>query len=81
MITKYSFKGKMKDGPISKLTITETGHRPSKFKKLWDTLPVFCTDKNYSGLNEVLCTGRDQVEDNFMPDYPNANLWSCTHQI
>ena len=28
-ITKYSFKGKMKDGLISKLTITETEHRPS----------------------------------------------------
>ena len=32
-IAKYSFEGKMKDGPISKLTITETGHRPSQFKK------------------------------------------------
>ena len=28
-IAKYSFEGKMKDGPISKLTITKTGHRPS----------------------------------------------------
>ena len=28
-ITKYSFKGKIKDGLISELTITETGHRPS----------------------------------------------------
>ena len=44
-ITKYAFQGKMKDGPISKLTITETGHRPSQFKKLWDALPVFCADK------------------------------------
>ena len=58
-IKKYSFKGKMKDGPISELTITETGHRPSQFKKLWDDLPVFCADKNYGGLNEVLRTRRD----------------------
>ena len=32
LIAKYSFEGKMKDGPISKLTITKTGHRPCQFK-------------------------------------------------
>ena len=29
-ITKYSFERKMKEGPISKLTITKIGHRPSQ---------------------------------------------------
>ena len=71
----------MKDGLISELTITETGHRPSQFKKLWDALPVFCADKNYGGLNEVLRTGHDQVKADFMPPYPDAALWSHTHQI
>ena len=69
----------MKDGPIFELTITETGHRYSQFKKLSDALPVFCADKKYGGLDEVLCTGCDKVKDDFMPDYPNANLWSITH--
>ena len=64
----------MKDGPITELTVTETGHRPSQFKKFWNALPVFCADKNYGSLDEVLHTGRDQVEDDFMPAYPNANL-------
>ena len=80
-IAKYSFEGKMKDGPISELTITETGHRPSQFKKICDVFPVFCADKNYQGLNEELRTGRDKVEDDFIPAYPNANLLSNTHQI
>ena len=80
-IAKYSFKGKMKDGPISELTITETGHRPSQYKKLWDALPVFCADKGYGGLDEVLRTGNDQVKTDFIPAYPDANLWSHTHQI
>ena len=71
----------MKDGLISGLTITETGHRPSQFKKIYDALPVFCAHRNYGGLNKVLCTGRDKVKDDFMPAYPNANLWSNTHQI
>ena len=63
----------MKDGPFSKLTITKSGHRPSQFKKICDALPVFCADKNYSDLNEVLRTGRDKVKDGFMPAYSNAN--------
>ena len=46
-IAKYSFEGKMKDGPISKLTITETGHRPTQFKKITDTFPILCADKNF----------------------------------
>ena len=71
----------MKDGPISKLTITETGHRPSQHKKLWDALFVFCADKSYGWIDELLRTGNDQVEIDFMPAYPNANLWSHTHQI
>ena len=80
-IPKYSFKGKMKDSPASKLTITETRHRPSQFKKIYNALPVFCADKNYGGLDEVLPTVRDKVKDDFMPAYPNANLWFNTHQI
>ena len=56
-IAKYSFKGKMNDGWISELTITETGYRASQFKKIYDALPVFCADKNYGGLDEVLRTG------------------------
>ena len=44
---RYSFEGKTKDGPISKLFITKTGHRPTQYKKIIDTLPVLCVDKNY----------------------------------
>ena len=64
----------MKDGPISKLIITKIGHRPTQFKKISDALPVLCADKNYQGLDEVLCSGCDLVEIDFMPDYLDANL-------
>ena len=80
-IAKYSFKGKIKDGQMSELTITETRQRPSQFKKIYNALPVFCADKNFGGLDEVLCTGRDKVENDFIPAYPNANIWSIKHQI
>ena len=69
----------MKDGPISKLTITKTGHRPSQFKKISDALPISCADKNFQGLDEVLRTGRDLVETIFMPPYPNTTHQSTTH--
>ena len=71
----------MKESPLSKLTITKTGHRLTQFKKIRDTLFVFCADKNYGILNEVLCTGRDKVENDFMLVYPDANQWSTTHHI
>ena len=45
MIVKYAFEGKMKDDLISKLTITDTGHRPTQFKKITDALSVLCADK------------------------------------
>ena len=70
----------MKDSLISKLTISKTGHRSSQFKKISDALPVYA-DKCYRGFNEVLRTGCDLIETNFMPPYPNANLWYTTHHV
>ena len=70
---KYSFEGKMKDGQTSKLIITKTGHWPTQYKKIIDTLPILCADKNYQGIDDVIWTGNDLVETDFMPTYPNAN--------
>ena len=71
-IEKYTFDGKMKDGPLSKLTIAKPGHRPSQFKKICDALPIFCDDKNYQDLDEVLRTGYNKVKADFMPAYPDT---------
>ena len=72
----------MKDSLLSKPTITKTGHKPSQFKKISDALPVLCADKNYQGLDEVLRTGRDGVETDFiMPAYQDTNQWSTTHHV
>ena len=76
MITK-----KMKDGLISKLLITKTGHRPTQFKKIIDTLSVLCVDENFQGLDEVLWTGIDPVESNSMLTYPDATWWSNAHHV
>ena len=78
---KYAFEGKMKDDPISKLIITETGHRPTQYKKIVDTLPVLCEDQNYQGLDDVIWNGIDIVEADFTLLYPDANRWSNTHHV
>ena len=71
----------MKDSPISKLTITKTGHRSTQYKKIVDTLPVLCPDKNYQGTNDVIWTRNNLVETDFMPTYPDTNRWSTTHHV
>ena len=63
-------KDTMKDGPISKLLITKTGHRTTQYKKIADTLSVICVDKNFRGLDEAIWTGHDLVERDFIPTYP-----------
>ena len=71
----------MKEHPISKLIITKTGHRPTQYKKIVDTPPVLCSDKNYQGIDDVNWTRNDLVEVDSMPAYPKANQWSITHHV
>ena len=80
-IAKYLFEGKMKDGSISKLIITETGHRSTQYKKIVDTLPVLCADNNFRGLHDVIWTQNDLVEADFMPLYSDALQWTTTHHV
>ena len=62
----------MKDGPISKLLITETGYRPAQYKKIVDTLAILCADKNYQGLDDVIQNRIDRVEMDLIPAYLDA---------
>mmetsp|Transcript_19527 Transcript_19527/g.20940 ORF Transcript_19527/g.20940 Transcript_19527/m.20940 type:complete len:93 (+) Transcript_19527:133-411(+) len=45
-IANYSFEGKLKDRCLSNLKITKSGHRATQFKKILDTFPGLCEDKN-----------------------------------
>ena len=71
----------MKDGPISKLLITETGHRLTQYKKIVDTLLVLCAGKDFRGLNEVIRTELGLAKLYFMPTYLDGNLWSTTYHV
>ena len=61
------------------MTITETRHRATQYKKIIDTLPVLCTDKSYRCINDVLCTWTDLPEATFLPPYPDPAQWSNTY--
>ena len=78
---KYASEGKKKDNPISKLIITETGHRPTQYKKVIDTLTVLCVDKNYQGFDDFIWNGIHLVEAYFTLPYPDTDLWSTTHHV
>ena len=78
---KYSFKERMKNSLIFKLIINKTGHKPTQYNKVIDTLPVLCADKNYQGLADVILNGINLVEADFTQSYLDTDRWSITHHV
>ena len=71
----------MKDGPLAKLTITEGGQQATQFKKILDALPVFCADKGYKYINDIIRTDKEKKISDFTPTYPDASRWSDTYHV
>ena len=63
------------------MTMTETGHRATQFKKIIDTVPVLCADKNYRCIDDVPRTWIDLDQADITLSYPDANIWSNTYDI
>ena len=80
-IARYSFEGKMKDGPLSKLTITKGGQQATQYKEIIDALPVFCVDKGYRFIDDIICTNTELLEAAFLPTYLDPALWSFTYHV
>ena len=80
-ITEYSFEGKMKDGPLSKLTITEGGQQATQYKKIYDALPVFCADKGYKFIDDIIWTNTKKLQSAFAQTYPDASRWSNVYHV
>ena len=71
----------MKDGPLSNITITKGGQRATQYNKILDTLPVFCADKGYKFINDVIRLNTEKLRSAFTPTYPLASLWSNTYDV
>ena len=80
-ITKHLFEGKMKDGCLSNFTITDTKHGATQYKKIIDTLPVLCVDKNFRYIDDVLCIWTDLPEATFLTPYLDQAQWSNTYNV
>ena len=80
-IAKYSFEGKMKNGYLSQLTITESSNRAIQFKKIVDALLVYCTDQGYRYIANIICKNTELLESAFLPPYPDESRWSTTFHI
>ena len=71
----------MKEGPLFKLTITKGGQQTTQYKKIHDALPVFCTDKGFRYIDDIICTNEELAESAFLPTYPSASQWSKSYQV
>ena len=81
IVAKYSFDGKMKDGPLSKLTITKGGQQATQYKEIIEALPVFCADKGYKFIDDIIWTNTKRLQASFLPLYPDAGRWSNTYHV
>ena len=71
----------MKEGCLSKLTITESTHQAIQYNKVIDALSVFCIDKVYQLLNNIICTNTELIKAAFLPPYLNSTRWSNTYHV
>ena len=71
----------MKDGPLSKLTITKGGQRATQYKKIIDALPVFYANKGYTFINDIIRTGTERLQASFLPTYPVTGRWLNTYHV
>ena len=71
----------MKDDCLSKLTITDGSNIATQHKKTVNALPVFCADKVYLFVNEIICKNTELTEADFQETYPRAVLWSTKYHI
>ena len=71
----------MKDGCLSKLTITDGSTRAVQHKKIIDVLPVFCADKGYRFVNEIICKNTELTEEDFQETYPLSTQWSTKYSF
>ena len=71
----------MKDGPLSKITITKGGQQATQYKNIIEALPVFCADQGNKYIDNIIWTCTKRLQASFLPTYPNAGRWLNTYHI
>ena len=70
---KSSHSGQVQSGCLKGLTISSDGNRATQYKVLKDCLPVFCAEKTYTGVGEIIRNLQDWDESTFYPDPPDVD--------
>ena len=68
---KSSHNGAIQSGCLKGLTISSDGNRSTQYKILKDALPVYCAEKLYPGVGEIVRNMEDWKEDTFYPTPPD----------
>ena len=71
----------MKDGFLSKLTITDGSNRATQHKKISDALPVFCGVKGYRFVDEIISKNTELTQADFQETYPLTTQWSTNYHL
>ena len=71
----------MKDDCLSHLTKTDGSTRAIQHKKIINALPVFCADKGYRFVDEIICKNTELTEADFQETYPLATRWSTKYHF
>ena len=45
------------------------------------SLPVFCADKGYKFIEDIIRTKTEKLQSAFAPTYPDATRWSYTYHV
>ena len=68
---KSSHSGQVQSGCLKGLIISSDGNRATQYKVLKDCIPVFCAEKNYAGIGEIIRNMEDWKERTFYPPPPD----------
>ena len=60
---------------------SQSGQQATKYKKIIDALPVFCVDKGYKFINDVIWTNTKLPQASFLSTYPDLALSSSTYHV
>ena len=71
---KSSHVGQIQSGCLKGLTISSDGNRATQFKVLKDCLPVYCSEKLYEGIGEIVRNMQDWDEISFYPEPPDDTV-------
>ena len=71
---KSSHSGQVQSGCMKGIVVSSDGNRATQYKALKDAVPVFCAEKNYSAVGEIVHDMEDWDVSTFYPAAPDDSV-------